>query len=149
VIISLPESGSFVTLVHLQRGSICVSVAQDVTEGQQIASCGNSGNSTQPHVHMQATDSEDLSVARGVPMVFRRFRERLSGAKQFPDRERGMPGEGVAQLGIAILQRRLLRQVQRFDRGRRSAMIILKLDRQLTAADFDLGTPESTNAGSA
>ena len=93
VTISLPEG--FVALAHLQAGSIRVSVGQEVVEGQQIANCGNSGNSTQPHVHVQAMDSADLSVARGVPMAFRRFREWPSGAKQFQIRERGMPGEGA------------------------------------------------------
>lgn len=95
VTISLAEGGSLVALAHLQAGSIRVSVGQEVVEGQQIANCGNSGNSTQPHVHMQAMDSEDLSIARGVPMVFRRFREWPSGVKQFQVRERGMPGEGA------------------------------------------------------
>lgn len=95
VTISLPESGTFVALVHLQAGSTRVSVGQEVVEGQQIANCGNSGNSTQPHVHMQVMDSADLSVARGVPMAFRRFREWPSGGQQFQVRERGMPGEGA------------------------------------------------------
>ena len=95
VTISLPEGGSFVALAHLQAGSIRVSVGQEVVEGQQIANCGNSGNSTQPHVHVQAMDSANLSIARGVPMAFRRFREWPSGARQFQVRERGMPGEGA------------------------------------------------------
>lgn len=94
VTISLPQGG-FVALVHLQAGSFRVCVGQEVVEGQQIANCGNSGNSTQPHLHMQVMDSADLSLARGVPMAFRRFREWPSGAKQFQVRERGMPGEGA------------------------------------------------------
>jgi hypothetical protein len=102
VTISLTEGGSFVALAHLQAGSICVSVGQEVVEGQQIANCGNSGNSTQPHVHMQAMDSADLSVARGVPMAFQRFREWPSGAKQFLVRERGMPGEGAVVEALPI-----------------------------------------------
>lgn len=93
--ISLADGGSFVALAHLQAGSIRVAVGQEVLQGQQIANCGNSGNSTQPHLHLQAMDSADLSVARGVPMVFRRFREWPSGAKQVEVRERGMPGEGA------------------------------------------------------
>jgi hypothetical protein len=44
-------------------------------------------------------------------------------------------------LGVAGLQCRLLCQVQCFNRGRRSAVIILELDRQLAAADVDEGTP--------
>jgi len=44
-------------------------------------------------------------------------------------------------LSVAGLQRRLLRQVQRFDWGRRPAMIMLELDGQLAAARLDAGTP--------
>jgi murein DD-endopeptidase MepM/ murein hydrolase activator NlpD len=33
--------------------------------GERYAICGNSGNSTQPHVHVQVMTSADLSVAGG------------------------------------------------------------------------------------
>ena len=42
--------------------------------------------------------------------------------------------------GVAGLQRRLLRQLQRFDRCRRPAMIMLELDGELAAAGVDVGT---------
>jgi hypothetical protein len=93
VILSMPESRTFLALAHFQAGSIRVSVGDKVEEGQHLGNCGNSGNSTQPHVHMQAMDSSDLSVARGVPMLFRRFREWPSNPDQFRVRERAMPGE--------------------------------------------------------
>lgn len=32
--------------------------------------CGNSGNSTEPHVHVQAMDRADVAEARAVPMTF-------------------------------------------------------------------------------
>ena len=46
-------------------------------------------------------------------------------------------GSGIV-LSIASLQRRLLGQVQRFDRGRRAAMIVLELDGQFAAAGVDV-----------
>jgi hypothetical protein len=64
--------GPFVTLVHLRRGSVRVQVGDAVRVGDQIGSCGNSGNSTEPHVHVQATDSPDWATARGLPLAFRR-----------------------------------------------------------------------------
>lgn len=93
VVISLAEIRTFVALVHFQAGSIRVSVGDRVTEGQHIANCGNSGNSTQPHVHVQAMDSADPSVAKGIPLQFRRFREWPSGPTQSHVRELGVPGE--------------------------------------------------------
>ncbi|WP_435107232.1 M23 family metallopeptidase [Nocardiopsis synnemataformans] len=93
VVISLAEGRVFVALVHFQAGSIRVSAGDEVVVGQHIASCGNSGNSTQPHVHMQAMDSDDLSGARGVPMRFRHFREWPSGLARNHVRDLAVPGE--------------------------------------------------------
>ena len=45
-------------------------VGDRVGAGRQVAECGNSGSSTQPHVHVQVTDSVDWPSARGLPMVF-------------------------------------------------------------------------------
>jgi hypothetical protein len=93
LIIALRDSGVFAALVHLRAGSLRVAAGDEVTVGQHLADCGNSGNSTQPHVHVQVMDSVDLSVARGVPMAFRRFREWPRGATDARIRESGVPGE--------------------------------------------------------
>lgn len=74
--IALPDGDAYVALVHLRSGSIRVAVGDPVAVGQQVAECGNSGNSTQPHLHIQVMDSPDLAVAQGLPMAFRDFRER-------------------------------------------------------------------------
>jgi len=95
LIIALRDRGVFVALVHLRAGSIGVVIGEEVATGQSVANCGNSGNSTQPHVHVQVMDSPDLSVARGVPMAFRRFREWPRGAKHPQIRELGLPAEGA------------------------------------------------------
>lgn len=83
-----------VALVHLKKGSIRVSRGQSVNLGELVADCGNSGNSTEPHVHMQVMDRADPAAANGLPMVFDRFREWRRGASGFIDREGGIPAEG-------------------------------------------------------
>ena len=70
VIIGL-RTGELVALCHLQHGSIRVSAGQSVAIGDEIGRCGNSGNSTEPHVHVQAMDSIDLHHARAIPITFR------------------------------------------------------------------------------
>lgn len=70
VVVAMGGTGPFVLLAHLRRGSLLVRVGDRVRVGQQVAACGNSGNSTQPHVHVQVTDSTDWPTARGLPMVF-------------------------------------------------------------------------------
>jgi hypothetical protein len=53
---------------------------------------------------------------------------------------RALLGQGSGFVfGVAGLQGRLLCQLQRFDRCRRSAVIMLELDGQLAAADLDVG----------
>jgi hypothetical protein len=65
------SSGAFVALCHLQHGSIQVSVGQSLAVGDEIGRCGNSGNSTEPHVHVQAMDGADPSHASAVALSFR------------------------------------------------------------------------------
>lgn len=95
VIIRLRDSGAFVVLAHLRAGSTRVAVGDEVTTGQQLGECGNSGNSTQPHVHVQVMDHPDAAVARGVPMVFRHFREWPRRTREARLHDAGLPQEGA------------------------------------------------------
>ena len=71
MVIATAADGPYVLLAHLRAGSVVVAVGDPVHEGVAVASCGNSGNSTQPHLHVQATDSTDWEHARGLPIAFR------------------------------------------------------------------------------
>lgn len=95
VTIALSNGVGFVALVHLRMGSLRVAAGTVVTTGQPLAECGNSGNSTQPHVHVQVMDSADLSVAQGVPVQFRDFNEWPRGSNRRQVRASGIPGEGA------------------------------------------------------
>lgn len=92
VTIAQADGGAFVVLAHLRAGSLRVAVGRQVVVGEHVADCGNSGNSTEPHVHIQAMDSADPTVARGLPLMFRRFREEPRGGRPAV-RDLGLPGE--------------------------------------------------------
>ncbi|MFD3656279.1 M23 family metallopeptidase [Streptomyces sp. NPDC058620] len=63
--------GTYAVYAHLRRGSLRVKAGDTVRAGQELAECGNSGNSTEPHVHFQLMDDPDLDVARGIPFRWR------------------------------------------------------------------------------
>jgi hypothetical protein len=71
VVIAASEHGPFVLLAHLRQGSARVHAGDRVAAGEPVGECGNSGNSVQPHVHLQVSDSTDWPVARGLPICFR------------------------------------------------------------------------------
>lgn len=75
VVIEMP-GGAFVALAHLRQGSVDVRVGETIPAGARIGECGNSGNSTEPHVHLQVMDAVNPALADGVPFVFRAFVER-------------------------------------------------------------------------
>ncbi|MGP9539878.1 M23 family metallopeptidase [Brachybacterium sp. AOP43-C2-M15] len=62
-----PDGTVVAVLAHLRRGSLQVAPGDRVTAGQQLAECGNSGNSSDPHVHFQLMDGEDIATAHGLP----------------------------------------------------------------------------------
>lgn len=67
----LIDSGdAVVVLCHLRRGSITVRTGQRAAVGDLVGRCGNSGNSTQPHLHVQAIDVPDVERAEGLPLSF-------------------------------------------------------------------------------
>jgi murein DD-endopeptidase MepM/ murein hydrolase activator NlpD len=63
--------GVYAAFAHLRRRSALVSAGQRVTAGQQLAQCGNSGNSSQPHLHFQLMDRPGVLLAVGLPFRFR------------------------------------------------------------------------------
>ena len=75
VAIRLDETGTHLVLAHLKPGSVTVTEGEHVTEGQVVGQCGNSGNSTEPHIHIhhqrQDADEDLMGRAEGLPLYFR------------------------------------------------------------------------------
>lgn len=63
-------NGVYAVLAHLRRRSLLVRPGEWVEAGQRLGACGNSGNSTEPHVHFQLMDRPSVLVAAGLPVRF-------------------------------------------------------------------------------
>ncbi|ARF74003.1 peptidase M23 [Kitasatospora albolonga] len=63
--------GTYAAYAHVRRGSLKVRAGDRVRAGQEIGQVGNSGNTTEPHLHFQLMDHPDLHTARGIPFTWR------------------------------------------------------------------------------
>ncbi|MDO5745866.1 MAG: M23 family metallopeptidase [Micrococcaceae bacterium] len=63
-------SGPVVALCHVQHHSVRLRPGQRVDAGHVLAGCGNTGNSTEPHLHVQAISSADVMSASALPITF-------------------------------------------------------------------------------
>ncbi len=56
--------GNTILLAHLRYGSLVVKASELVSKGMRLAHCGNSGNSSEPHLHLQANrpSGEPLTI---------------------------------------------------------------------------------------
>ena len=59
--------GKYALYAHVQPGSLRVKVGDRVKRGQVLALLGNSGNSTEPHVHFQIADGPTFLASEGLP----------------------------------------------------------------------------------
>jgi hypothetical protein len=76
------RDGSHLVYAHLRRGSQQVGRGDEIRTGDVIAACGNSGNTTGPHLHIQRQDIASMLAATGLPWAIEGAGER--GAPGFP-----------------------------------------------------------------
>ena len=75
IYLRLDGTGTFLVLAHLKKGSIKVKEGQHVNEGEFLAQVGNSGSSSEPHLHIQHQRQDPSKVSmflsEGLPLYFR------------------------------------------------------------------------------
>lgn len=69
VVIDLGQ-GEYAFLAHLRQGSVAVAPGDAVAAGMQIGRCGNSGNSSEPHLHFHLQTTPELTTGEGLPAQF-------------------------------------------------------------------------------
>ncbi|OOZ84320.1 M23 family metallopeptidase [Bacillus cereus] len=75
IYLRVDETKTYLILAHLKKGSIKVREGQHVNEGEVLAQVGNSGSSSEPHLHIhhQRQDPSKVSIflSEGLPLYFR------------------------------------------------------------------------------
>lgn len=64
------EEKEYSVLAHFIPGSIEVKKGDIVKRGQLLGKCGNSGHSTEPHLHFHFQDHPNFYFGRGLPIKF-------------------------------------------------------------------------------
>ncbi|RYY99925.1 MAG: DUF3887 domain-containing protein [Chitinophagaceae bacterium] len=74
VVVLRTAAGEFAVLAHFRRGSVAVRPGQAVRAGERLGAVGNSGNSSEPHLHFHLQDRVDLQTAQGIKCYFGELR---------------------------------------------------------------------------
>lgn len=64
-------NGHYVGYAHFRPGTVAVKKGDAIHVGQVLGRLGNSGNSTEPHLHIQICDGPSFLACNGVPMQFK------------------------------------------------------------------------------
>ena len=64
------DGGVWSVYAHLQPGKLRVRVGARVKRGDVLALCGNTGNSSEPHLHFQLQDGPRFEASWGVEPIF-------------------------------------------------------------------------------
>lgn len=82
--------GRYAFYAHIQPGTIRVKVGDKVRRGQALGLLGNSGNSTEPHLHFHISDANSPLGSEGLPFAHDSFELQGRGWKAL---EAGKPVE--------------------------------------------------------
>jgi murein DD-endopeptidase MepM/ murein hydrolase activator NlpD len=66
-------NGHFAFYAHLQPGSLRVKLGEKVRRGQVVGLVGNTGNSTEPHLHFHISNANSPLGSEGLPYALRAF----------------------------------------------------------------------------
>lgn len=86
----------FFFLCHMKPGSIRVKQGDPVRRGDEIGRVGNSGNTSEPHLHIHLQDTIKLIDGEGIPLPFSDYRDVRTGKLH----SREIPTGGIGLTGF-------------------------------------------------
>jgi hypothetical protein len=90
VIVDIGE-GRFAFYAHMQPGSLRVKVGDKVRRGDVLGLVGNSGNSTEPHLHFHICNANSPLACEGLPYAFTSYESEQWEDKPTPHRTTAPP----------------------------------------------------------
>ena len=78
IVIAHPNK-EYSMIAHFKKDSIVVKPGDTVKEGQLLGQCGNSGNSSEAHIHFQVMDKADMNEAKSIRIQFQDDFEPIQG----------------------------------------------------------------------
>jgi len=70
IVILKTENDEYLFFAHFKQNSIVVKQGQKVKQGELLGLCGNSGNSSEAHLHFHIQNIEDMNKATGAKCYF-------------------------------------------------------------------------------
>jgi hypothetical protein len=86
--------GRYAFYAHLEPGSLKVKLGDHVKRGQVLGLVGNSGNSTEPHLHFHLSDGNSPLGSEGIPYALESFTTKLKGDAAPTQHRMEIPTEG-------------------------------------------------------
>ena len=88
VIIDIGD-GLYVMMAHLRMGSVTMAEGERVVVGDVVGRCGNSGNTSEPHLHMQVQDSPVFNFEDRIETFPFRFTNtiHIRGGTEYPEQQ--------------------------------------------------------------
>jgi hypothetical protein len=73
------STNEFSLIGHLKQHSIKVNIGDEITDNVMIGLCGNSGNSSEPHIHFQVSNQPSLLEGQSLKVNFENNRTPIKG----------------------------------------------------------------------
>jgi hypothetical protein len=73
MVIIKTSNNEFVVFCHFKNSSILVKNGQQIKQGQLLGQCGNSGRSSEPHLHFHLQNGIDMNTATGIKCYFEKL----------------------------------------------------------------------------
>ena len=73
MVILKTANNEYLVLCHFKHQSIKVKEGQKIKQGELLGLCGNTGNSSEAHVHFHIQNIEDLNTATGIKCYFEKM----------------------------------------------------------------------------